>query len=211
MTQARTEILQHLRKNNPGTARQPVVDQLARHPRGPQPAWETTTEQRFIEKVQAAAGTLQHIPSGGNIVDAITGFLQSNALPQSLVLANHPLLNAIDWPHEITHATRVAHAKDQCSVTVAFAGIAETGSLVMLSGPDTPTSLNFLPDNFIAILKRERIFPHIEDAWDLIRKECNAMPRAINLVTGPSRTADVEQKIQLGAHGPRRLHILMLE
>ena len=42
----------------------------------------------------------------------------------------------------------------------------------------------------------------MEDAWDL--------PRAINIVSGPSRTADVEQTIQLGAHGPRRLHVLLL-
>jgi L-lactate dehydrogenase complex protein LldG len=75
-------------------------------------------------------------------------------------------------------------------------------ALVLLSGPDSPTTLNFLPAG--------RIVPRMEDAWDLLRGERGELPRAINIVSGPSRTADVEQTIQLGAHGPRRLHVLLL-
>jgi L-lactate utilization protein LutC len=64
------------------------------------------------------------------------------------------------------------------------------------------------PDH--AELPAGRIVPRIKDAWDLLRGERGELPRAINIVSGPSRTADVEQTIQLGAHGPRRLHVLLL-
>jgi L-lactate utilization protein LutC len=87
--------------------------------------------------------------------------------------------------------------------------VAETGSLVLLSSPQTPTRLNFLPDHFLCVLQAERVVPYLEDAWQLIRTEHGTMPRTVNLVTGPSRTADIEQTLQLGAHGPRRLHVLL--
>jgi len=80
-----------------------------------------------------------------------------------------------------------------------------------LSGANSPTSLNFLPDNYLCILRRERLVKHIEDVWQRLRDEHTGLPRAINFITGPSRTADVEQTIQLGAHGPRRLHVILLE
>jgi L-lactate dehydrogenase complex protein LldG len=96
-------------------------------------------------------------------------------------------------------------------LTEAFVGIAETGSLVLLSSVGSPTSLNFLPDNYLCVLRRDHIVRHIEDVWDRIRQQTDQLPRAINFVTGPSRTADVEQTIQLGAHGPRRLHVILLE
>jgi len=78
-----------------------------------------------------------------------------------------------------------------------------------LSGPESPTTLNFLPDDFLCLLPESRIVPRLEDAWALLRAERGSMPRATNIITGPSRTADVEQTIQLGAHGPRRLHVLL--
>jgi L-lactate utilization protein LutC len=82
---------------------------------------------------------------------------------------------------------------------------------VLTSGPQTPTTLNFLPDHFLCVLAAGRIVPRLEDAWDLLRGEPGGMPRALNFVTGPSRTADVEQTIQLGAHGPRRLHVILVD
>ncbi len=93
------------------------------------------------------------------------------------------------------------------AVSRARAGVAETGSLLLCSGPDTPTRLNFLPEHQILVLDPAQIVRHLEDAWALLDA---TPPRAVNLITGPSRTADVEQTIQLGAHGPRSLHILLV-
>ena len=93
----------------------------------------------------------------------------------------------------------------------SFAAIAETGTLVLLSGAHSPTTLNFLPDVHIVIVRRQQIVTHIEDVWRRTRSELEEMPRTVNLITGPSRTADIEQTIQLGAHGPRSLHVIVVE
>ena len=98
---------------------------------------------------------------------------------------------------------------DKNAVTMAYAGIAETGSLVMLSSAATPVTTNFLPDNFICLLKTADILQDMEALWARMREQQLAMPRSINLITGPSRTADVELTIQMGAHGPRRVHVIL--
>ncbi|MDX1401836.1 MAG: LUD domain-containing protein, partial [Kiloniellales bacterium] len=106
-----------------------------------------------------------------------------------------------------------ARADDGASLSPAFAGVAETGTLMLHSGEKIPTTLNFLPDDHIVLLKASRIVAGYEDGWDLLRAQSKdgLLPRTVNFITGPSRTADIEQKIELGAHGPRRLHILLLD
>jgi L-lactate dehydrogenase complex protein LldG len=126
-------------------------------------------------------------------------------------MATQSPLNEIDWPQSLTIEHRPARREDRIAVTGAFAGIAETGTLVLLSSPGSPTTLNFLPDVHIAVLRREQIVTHIEDVWTRLRAQSKAMPRTVNMITGPSRTADIEQTIQLGAHGPRSLHVILVE
>jgi L-lactate dehydrogenase complex protein LldG len=101
---------------------------------------------------------------------------------------------------------------DQVSVTGAFAGIAETGTVVMASGPDHPVSLNLLPDTHVVVLRESDIVGGYEDVWGRLRARYgkDLMPRTVNTITGPSRTGDIEQTIELGAHGPRRMHILVV-
>ena len=94
----------------------------------------------------------------------------------------------------------------------AFAGVAETGTLVMASGPDNPTTLNFLPDTHIVVVDAKDIAGDYETVWARVRENfgIDALPRAINMITGPSRSADIAQILILGAHGPRRLHVLIV-
>jgi L-lactate dehydrogenase complex protein LldG len=96
-------------------------------------------------------------------------------------------------------------------ITGCFAAIAETGTLAMASGPDSPASMNLLPETHVAIVPASRIVPHMEDVFALVRDELGQLPRAFNFISGPSRTADIEQTIVLGAHGPYRVHIIILE
>ena len=81
---------------------------------------------------------------------------------------------------------------------------------MLLSGPEHPTTLNFLPEDHVVVLRESRIVPHLEDAWALLRKERATMPRTVNLICGPSKTGDVELVILEGAHGPRRLHVVVV-
>lgn len=188
-----------------------IVQRIQAHARGPQPQWEASTRERFIEKLEKVVGTWAEVASKESIAQAVAGYLAGKNLPQRVCVAPHPLLDGVVWPDGFQAERRRAVGEDRASLAVAFCAIAETGSLVLLAGPDSPTTLNFLPDDFLCVLPENRIVPRMEDAWALLREERGAMPRATNIVTGPSRTADVEQTIQLGAHGPRRLHVLLLQ
>jgi len=95
-------------------------------------------------------------------------------------------------------------------MTMAWMAIEETGSLIMKSCPKNPTSLNFLPDYHIVILDRNSIVHNMNQVWKELRESKKRLPRTINIITGPSRTADIEHTIQLGAHGPRSLHIIVI-
>lgn len=216
MSKPRSEILGRLRQalaHQTATEDMPtlVKQRLTDHPPGPLPAWSTPSVERFISKVEAAAGSIRRIDSPADIPSAVCDYLSKQDLPPVLTTAGAPLLKGLQWPPEMDIARREAGAGDRAALSVANLAIAETGSLVLLSSADTPTSLNFLPEHYICVLQRQRIVDHMEDAWNMIRKEQGHMPRAINMITGPSRTADVEQSIQLGAHGPRYLHVLLLD
>ena len=103
------------------------------------------------------------------------------------------------------------------SVQHGFAAVAETGTLMLPSAPERPTTLNLLADTAVVVLRASRVVGAYEEAWDLLRAENHDarsggfMPRNIRWVTGPSRSADIEQTLELGAHGPRRLHVVLVE
>ena len=96
-------------------------------------------------------------------------------------------------------------------ISGVFAAIAETGTLMMLSGPQSPASTHLLPETHIAVVAASQIVAHYEDAFARMREQRGAPPRAMNLVSGPSRTGDIEQTIVLGAHGPYRVHLVLVE
>ena len=93
----------------------------------------------------------------------------------------------------------------------AFVGIAETGTLMLPSAPVRPTTLNLLADTAIVVLRTSALVGAYEEAWDKLRAEIGGMPRNVMLVTGPSRSADIEQTLELGAHGPRNLHVVLID
>ena len=134
-------------------------------------------------------------------------------MPANLKVAPEPSLGDIPWSDQPTLSVVEGRgeANDLVSVTGAFAGVAETGTLVLLSGPEHPSTLNFLPETHIVVLRDEQLVGSYEDAWARLRARGRGMPRVVNMVTGPSRTADIEQTLQLGAHGPRRLHIVLID
>lgn len=210
MSGARDEILGRLRAAlDRGERRgETVEERLRRRPRGPQPAWSESLAERFAAKLAAVAGTLVRVSDERALVAAVGDYLQRQGLPSELLLAPDPRLQALPWPPELRLQQVPATGRERVGLSWALAGIAETGSLVLASGRDTPTALNFLVDDFLCVLPAGRLVAHLEDAWQLVRDELGMPPRALNLITGPSRTADVEQTIQLGAHGPRRLHVL---
>ena len=217
MSDAREQILASIRHSLKrtgtleGSVSRMLDERLARHPVHVQPALQGDLAARFVSKLEAVAGTAARVSSLSAVPDAVVDYLSAQALPLEVVMASAPMLAQMDWPASLKIERRIARREDHVTVTGAFAAVAETGSLVLVSGRESPTTLNFLPDVHIVVLRREQIVAHIEDVWSQLRSELAAMPRTINFITGPSRTADVEQTIQLGAHGPRSLHVILVQ
>ena len=166
----------------------------------------------FIANVEKEFGTVTRVSDADEISGAVADYLAAQNLPSEFVMAPHPELQAIEWsarPLLRIHEGR-AQATDLVSLQHGFAGIAETGTLMLPSAPTRPTTINLLADTEIVVLREQRIVGAYEEAWDLLRAEMGAMPRNVMLVTGPSRSADIEQTLELGAHGPRRLHIVLV-
>ena len=193
------------------------TERLQRRPRGPLPILPGDLEAAFKMRLKRAAATCSTVDAEAQaeqqkeqqIGQQVLQWLQQQNAALSLTRSESELLNSVDWPEALDISKCSENTIYDTTVCEAFCAIAETGSLVLLSSSASPTTLNFLPDNFICLLHRQTIVQHIEDVWQRVRTEFGGMPRAINIITGPSRTADVEQTIQLGAHGPRRMHVIL--
>ncbi|MDH5750516.1 MAG: lactate utilization protein [Rhodospirillales bacterium] len=169
----------------------------------------------FIAEAERADATVDRVASRAHVANAVARYLAGNNLPTEIRRAPGPDLDGIDWAEapSLSVTAGPARAPDPVAVTSAVAGIAETGTLVLLAGPDSPTTLNFLPDTHIVVMEASRITGSYEDMWKIFRANAGAagMPRVVNWITGPSRTADIEQTLLLGAHGPRRLHVVLID
>ncbi len=169
---------------------------------------------RFVAESEAAAATVSRVAGRARIPAAVADYLAAHGLPRRVRAA--PALKDVAWPEGIGIAVEYgrADADTPVGLSAAVAGIAETGTLVLPSGPASPTTLNYLPDLHIVVLETALIVGSYEDAWARFRGGAagpDFMPRAVNWITGPSRSADIELILLLGVHGPRRLHILLLD
>ncbi len=175
---------------------------------GPRPDFDGDPVERFVAKMLEKSATLVRIASLAEVGAEVERFVGSVHAGRRLCVSK--AMAAIAWPAGFDIQHRAAVRDDETSVTPCFAAVAESGGIVTLSGPDTPSTLNFVPDNHIVIVHEAQVVRHFEDAWAQLRATGRPMPRTVNIISGPSRTADIEMKIQLGAHGPRRLHILLV-
>ncbi len=166
----------------------------------------------FVEMVERVQGTVRRVSDAAAVPPAVTDYLAEQNLPSELVMAPDAALDAYPWGDQPLLAIRrgTPEDRDVVGLTGAAMAFAETGTLMMTSGPDHPSSLNFLPETHIVVIRAAQIAGAYEEGWAALRRN-GAMPRTVNLVTGPSRTGDIAQVIQLGAHGPRRLHIIIVE
>lgn len=165
--------------------------------------------------------TVTHVSDMSEVPAAVGDYLRSENLPSEIVMAPDSTLDEAPWSdNALLEIRRGAPVEsDQVSVTSAPAAVAETGTLAMYSGPDHPSTLNFMPETHVVVLPAGRVVKSYEDVWDSIRAQAanpnsgrnGQLPRTVNFVTGPSRSGDIEQTLLLGAHGPRRLHIVIVD
>ena len=170
--------------------------------------------QLFCAMAEKVAATVQPLADSADIPVAVADYLRRHNLPHSIRTGSDWALDALPWYRE-PHLERRAgpsDGSDLVALSHAFGGVAETGTLVLLSGQDNPTTLNFLPDTHIVAVAAADIAGDYETVWQRVRERYGegALPRTVNFITGPSRSADIEQTLILGAHGPRALHILVV-
>lgn len=212
---ARRNILARIRaaqgrEAEPSNAeREAAADYLARHPQGPRPDMPADLITRFIEEAQKMATTVESVQSLDEVPAAAHRYLTAHALPLAAIAWQ--TLQDLPWKQAgLSVEFRKPQEGDVVGLTGCFCATAETGSLVLLSGPQTYASAGLLPETHIAIVPASRIVSGHEEAFALIRSERGELPRAVNFVSGPSRTGDIEQTIVLGAHGPYRVHVIVV-
>ncbi len=199
-----------------------LAERVAAHRRNLVPARAVALDDAgridlFVAMAEEVQTTVARVASNDDVPGEVARYLAAENLPAELVMAPDPALGSISWESRPLLQIRRGRAGsgDAVSLTPCLAAIAETGTLILVSGPDTPTTLNFLPDTEIIVVRAGQVVAGYEDGWDLVRARAGAAPeagpRTINFITGPSRTGDIEQRIQLGAHGPRRLHVVLIE
>lgn len=190
---------------------------IAAHRHGPRPTLPTDLAAWFVKRATDMESTVERIARVGDIPAAVARYLDGLQLPAELAAQRAhagvcwPEFADLDWVGAgLTIEARPTTGDDRLGITGTFCAIAETGTLVVLAGASTPTATTLLPDTHVAVVRVERIVAGMEEAFALIRRERGHLPRAVNLISGPSRTGDIEQTIVLGAHGPFRVHILVV-
>ncbi len=230
MNSARDQILGDIRASLRGGGRVSAEQttqleaRLANHPAGLIPRRSAGLDRArlielFEDQARAVTTTVSRVRSLADVPAAVAEYLSSQNLPAEAAVAPDALLDTVPWSARPLLKLRRGKpvASDQVGISASFAAIAETGTLMILSGADSPSTLNFLPDTHVVVLPARRVVGPMEDAWRRLRETrgdlatAANMPRTVNFITGPSRTADIEQKIEMGAHGPRRQHIILVE
>lgn len=170
---------------------------------------------QFEEILKGQSATVTRVNNAAEIAPVIANYLRDHNLPARLRHGGDERLDKIDWSRatQIDRLVGPAHPDDAVSLSHAFSGASETGTLFMVSGEDNPTTLNFLPETQIVVIAKKDIVGPYENAWSQLRAVYGerTMPRTVNLISGPSRTGDIEQILVMGAHGPKRLHVIIQE
>lgn len=200
-------------------ARRAVVAQrIKKHSRQPTPERTRGEHAELVGRFKVylgASATVLSLDSPDAIPSAIAQYLRDSNLPARVRTGSDPRLAKLPWNSaaSLERLTGPAEARDEVGLSAVVAGVAETGTLVLAAGAENPVTLGFLPETHVVVVGEDQIVGAYEDAFDLVRKRYGegAMPRTLNFISGPSRTADIAGTIVMGAHGPRRMCVLVVK
>jgi L-lactate dehydrogenase complex protein LldG len=182
---------------------------LRDHPRGPSPMMDWEPVSRFRDRCLSLSSTVHDVAHVEQVPSAVARYVAGNDLPRTCVC--WPEFASLEWAGAgLAVETRPATGEDAVGITGAFCAIAETGTLMLLSGPNSHATTSLLPETHIAVVPASRIVRCMEEGWDLLRTERGRLPRQVAFVSGPSRTADIEMTLVLGIHGPYRVHVILV-
>jgi L-lactate dehydrogenase complex protein LldG len=194
----------------PDAERQQVQQYLAEPNPGPKPDIGSDLIGRFCQQAERTSQTIDRVSQMSEVPAAVARYLDGQGISRQAIAWR--TLQDLPWQQSgIAVEYRKPVNEDMVGITGCFCAIAETGTLLLLSGPDTYSSAALLPETHIALLPVTRIVGAMEDAFALAKAERGELPRATNFISGPSRTGDIEQTIVLGAHGPYRVHVILID
>lgn len=221
--QARQSVLNAIRgaldvKGDDAARKRTVQKRLDSHPANLVPkrakAAGDARLKLFTDMLEGQSAKVSRAKSVNDIPEIVAAYLRENNLPAEFRTGSDEMLGQVPWEKAPTLTRHLGRGQgsDAVAMSLARTAAAETGTLFLTSGEENPTTLNFLPDTHIAVIRKKDILGSYEDAWNALRDVYGArtLPRTVNLVSGPSRTADIEQIIVMGAHGPRRLHVIIV-
>ncbi len=222
MDNARARILSRIRRSasmGDEAARVAAVDKRLENPRrnivpdrgqGDE-AHRIAVFQRMMEGV---GGTVEVLDDVNDVPTSVAQYLRNTNRPARIRHGNDESLTKLPWHRAQTLEVEEGRAQDgdTASLTHAFAGVAESGTIVQLSGSANPTTLNFLPEAHVVLLEAKDLHGSYEEVWTRLREiyREGQMPRTVNMISGPSRTADIEQTIVRPAHGPKDMHVIIV-
>ena len=163
---------------------------------------------QFMAKLEGVSATVGRVSRLSELPKALAHELRKRNLPAAIRTGDDPMFAGLDWGTLETSAG-VGRIEEPATLSRAEFGLAETGTLALASGPDNPVTLTFLGETHFVVLREADLCGGFEDFWAAWRDR-GLDPRTLNLVTGPSRSADIGQVLQLGAHGPVALHVFIL-
>lgn len=218
---ARETILARIRSRLPGTEaarREEVELHLAAHGANLVPLRGLGDGDHrlslFTRLMTGVGGSVETVETLADVVQAVAAHMAAAGLPPSLRKGADTTLAHLPWHRApgLALLSGPADPADHTTLSLAFAGVAESGTVLLLSGPDNPATLNFLPELHMVVLPASRLVSCYEDVWPLLRASQGdgLMPSTLNMISGPSRTADIEQTIVRPAHGPRDLHVIIV-
>jgi len=215
---ARANILARIRAAQGKPGAEPTAADLARiraviaNPvTGPQPAFAHPPDLlvQFLKECDRVGTTHAQVASEVDIPREVARYLAATGLEPRIV--SWPAFAALDWASAgVAFETRPAHRDDKTGLTGSTCAIAETGTTLLLSSPDQPKVNALLPETHVCVVRRSRLLGTLEEAFVLVRRELGELPRSAFFVSGPSRTADIEQTMVIGAHGPYRVHVIVV-
>lgn len=213
---ARKAILSRIRQAQGRSAeptageRDAVRDYIGRHSQGPRPALGDDLVTHFKAQALRMSDTVDEVDAMEGVPGAVARYLDGIGVAKNAIAWK--TMEGMDWSGAgVAVEFRPPRNEDLVGITGAFCAVAETGTLMVLSGPRTWSSASLLPETHIAVVSASRIVGAMEDAFALARAEHGELPRATNFISGPSRTGDIEQTIVLGAHGPYRVHVIVVQ
>jgi L-lactate dehydrogenase complex protein LldG len=217
--QSRDRIFARL-KSAAGTAAAPVV-QLE-----PLPKVEYSHEEK-IEKLKTlmeAMRTEVHITTEQDWPDLLDDILRQHKIKDLLYGPRTPIGEALQqrWqnstaglPELVPYETEIEEIKErvfnvEAGITSTMGGIADTGALILWSSKEEPRLMSLVPPIHIAILKADKIYNSLAEVMQKENWSAN-MPTNAFLISGPSKTADIELVLAFGVHGPKELIVLVID